>query len=224
MSDERDPFDFLTNRFEPKEKIVKHPDQRVYILEGPDGTGKTEVGKALSEYLNIPYFRMASQHENWRNGQFLTALRFDQTYLVSFLEQTGTSVIIDRAYPSEFVYSGVYERETDPDLLGRIDEQFANLGTVIVNLLKYDYEGSRPDEVVKPDELVKLHEMYKAFQRWTACDVIEMYVDSFRCNLQYEFNPLLFAIQDMYKIQKSRPVGDYKNIIRLGTHESMKRP
>ena len=84
----------------------------VIIFEGPDGVGKTEIARALEKEIRIsslfpdepwktpiPYFRMGSQHENWRKGRFKDALEFDQTYISEFLAQTKFSVIIDRAYP-----------------------------------------------------------------------------------------------------------------------------
>ena len=62
--------------------------QQIYIFDSPDGTGKTEIGKELSRRINIPYFKMTTEHENWRKGTFKEALRFDQTYIVEFLKQT----------------------------------------------------------------------------------------------------------------------------------------
>jgi len=68
-----------------------HDKQTVIIMEGPDGCGKTEIGKALSKQFGIPYFKVNSEHENWRKGKFKEALEFDQTYITQFLKQTGHS-------------------------------------------------------------------------------------------------------------------------------------
>src|SRR3954464_5618431 len=87
------------------------------IFDSPDGTGKTNIAQALAKELRVPYFRMGSQHDNWRARKFKEALEFDQTYISEFLSQTKHSVIIDRAYPSEWVYSRVYGRETNEEVL-----------------------------------------------------------------------------------------------------------
>ena len=41
---------------------------RVVVMEGPDACGKTNIGQGIALALAVPYFRMRTQHENWRNG------------------------------------------------------------------------------------------------------------------------------------------------------------
>lgn len=172
-------------------KVPKR-DQKIIIFDSPDGTGKTEISRALSKELKIPYFRMGSQHDNWRKGRFKEALEFDQTYLVEFLKQTKYDVIIDRAYPSEWVYSFVYNRETNLKVLEQVDREFARLGAYIVIPLRRDYRNSRPDEVVKESELSMLHTRYLDFRKWTRCSTITMIVDDFNNDIDKQL-PLLLG-------------------------------
>lgn len=157
-------------------------------MEGADGVGKTEIGKHLSGIYGIPYFRMPTQHENWRKGKFKEALEFDQTYLMQLLMQTGHSMIIDRAWPSEWVYSQVYKRETNHRLLEELDYHWSSMGVWIIIPLRRSFDGAREDEVVRRDWLPGIQEKYLEFAEWTLCNVITFYVDEpgVDCNLSDE--------------------------------------
>lgn len=211
-------------------------EQKIIIFDSPDGTGKTEIAYALSKELKVPYFRMATQHENWRKGKFKEALEFDQTYLSEFLRQTRTDVVIDRAYPAEWVYSHVYKRKTNMDVLTQVDAAFARMGAYIVIPLRHDYSKNRKDEVVTDDKLKPLHDKYLEFCEWTRCSTIVIYVDAFGNDLKRQL-PLLvgeldfggqmgmsFGItldrpmkeKDVSDIFKSEPLGSRKVSFKKG--------
>jgi thymidylate kinase len=164
--------------------------QRVIIFDSPDGTGKSNIGFALSQRLSVPYFKVSTESQYWRKGQFKTALEFDQTYLIQFLEQTNYDVIIDRAYPAEWVYSQVYGRETNMPLLKELDERFARIGTNIIIPVRENYSKNRADELVDNEMLPKLHEGYLRFRDWTRCKTITIYVDSYEENLRDELDAI----------------------------------
>ena len=165
--------------------------QRVIIFDSPDGTGKTNIAKSLSGVLGIPYFKMNTEHDNWRAGRFKDALEFDQPYLLQFLKQTGHSAIIDRAYPAEWVYSRIYRRETNDELLRELDYGFSRLGTNIVIPLRNSYAGSRKDELVRGEVLPLLHEGYINFSAWTVCHAIPIYVDELGNDLLGELREII---------------------------------
>ena len=160
--------------------------QRIVILDSPDATGKTEIGKALSRLWDIPYFKVSTEVENWRNGSFVEALRHDQTWALDMFRQTGYSMICDRAFPAEFVYSHVYGRETDHTVLARVDEGFAELGTLIVIPRRRNYSNVRKDELVKSKMLAKLDRRYVEFIEWTKCHTVTMFVDDIECQIDRE--------------------------------------
>lgn len=151
--------------------------QRIIIFDSPDGTGKSNIAKALSHRIGVPYFKMNTEHENWRRGKFKEALEFDQTYLLQLLKQTGHSVIIDRAYPAEWVYSKAFQRQTNEKLLVTLDTEFAALGTNIIIPLRHDYSNNREDELVPNSALQTIHNYYVEFSKWTHCVPVQIYVD-----------------------------------------------
>lgn len=185
--------------------LPKHLNQQVFIFEGPDGVGKTEISRGLSDLLGIPYFRMATQHDNWRKNKFQTALEFDQTYIAEFLSQTGTSAIIDRAFPSEYVYSAVYKRGTNHEVLRAVDKKFAEFGATIILLLRRDYENSREDDLVDKSKLRALHNEYVAFAGWTQCNVIQLYVDDLLNDLKLQL-PILQACIKLQEPKKKNMI------------------
>lgn len=161
--------------------------QRVIVMEGPDRCGKTNIGNALAANLDIPYFKMTTEYENWRKKDgFINALRFDQTYIGQFLKQTKHSCIIDRNYASEFVYSAVFKRDTDAKVLLEVDRLFASFGTTYVLCLRRDYSKAEEDELVPKEKLIELDQRYKEFAMWTLCRVVPIFVDDFNDRLSIQ--------------------------------------
>jgi len=84
------------------------------------------------------------------------------------------------------VYSRVYKRETNEEVLRQVDCTFADMGALIVIPLRRDYSNSREDEVVAPEMLTRLHDMYLGFDDWTMCETLLMYVDDLKNDIQQE--------------------------------------
>lgn len=161
-----------------KEQIQPVAAQRIIIVDGPDGCGKTEISRALSRELGVPYFKMAAAERlNWYNGTFLEELRYGERRQVELFRQLGMSAVIDRGYPSEWVYSKVFGRKTDERALEQFDSDYAALDAVIVMPLRKDYSRNRHDDLVPNNRLVEIHGAYVAFAKWTSCRVITLMVD-----------------------------------------------
>lgn len=155
--------------------------QKILLLEGADGTGKTTLAKLLSSELNIPYFKRnnedfkTSSEESYfvnNNKEFLNSLRFDQTYITQFLKQTGYSVIIDRAWPSEYVYSQVFSRPTDLTLLTELDDLYARLNAKII--ITRCSKPFRQDKLVNNEYFKQITHAYDLFVEWTKCETITL--------------------------------------------------
>ncbi len=90
--------------------------------------------------------------------------------LTHFLSQTGHKFVSDRGYPCEYVYSRVFNRETDMELLRQIDTQHAKLGTNILYLYS-SVEPIEKDDIVPDGMYDSIKQEYDRFARWTGCRV-----------------------------------------------------
>ena len=152
--------------------------QDIIIVEGPDKCGKTELSRELSRTLRVPVFKrklVGFEEKDFFSSKanFMDATRYDQTYIVDFLKQTGYSAIFDRAYPSEYVYSRIFNRQRDDGFLKFIDKKFSKLNTKIIICIKKNYSniGLYHDELVPQFLLDKIHEQYMHFTIFTSCEV-----------------------------------------------------
>ena len=80
----------------------------LFVFEGVDGTGKTTIAKEVSKMTNIPYYNCF--HDNHRAFVYDGLLRgVDESYadfvLVDLVRETGMNIILDRSYPSGWVYT-----------------------------------------------------------------------------------------------------------------------
>lgn len=178
--------------------------QRIIIYEGPDRCGKSEQAKELSRRLGIPYFKNMDEHKYFISdpSYFLNAIRYVDTYFTSYLESTGSSVILDRAWPSEWIYSQALGRKTDFDLLRSLDERHARLGTVIVIPRRSDYAGVMDEYESINKNIARIDELYGMFADWTKCDVVKLNVDDE--DLQREMKTTIQQISDFWSISGSR--------------------
>jgi thymidylate kinase len=153
--------------------------QRIVIFDGPDSCGKSEMAKELSRRLGIPCFKNSDEHKYFINdpGYFLNAIRYVDTYFTSYLESSGASIILDRAWPSEWIYSQALGRKTDFDLLRELDNRHAKLGTVIVVPRRSNYARIRDDYESISNNIIAIDRLYGEFIKWTNCKVIELNVD-----------------------------------------------
>jgi hypothetical protein len=155
--------------------------QKIVIFEGPDGCGKTNISHALSDAAGIPYFKNKDEWKNFVNdpSYFVNALTYGDPYFLSYLEQTRANVIVDRWYPSEWVYSRVFDRPSSPAILRKIDDRAAALGAKIIipSRTSYDNVVDQFEDVITPNILRVVDELYHEFAEWTECDTLLLNVD-----------------------------------------------
>jgi hypothetical protein len=158
---------------------MKSASQQVIIFEGPDGVGKTEIARELARRLEIPYFKPRVERANWKMGgdSFLNELRYGEIRELELVRQTGLSMVKDRGYPSEHVYSKVFGRQTDVDLLSSFDAAYAQLGVTVIICLMSDYGQARPDDLVDAGKIWRLHDAYLEFKNLSLCKTYSIYTD-----------------------------------------------
>ena len=160
--------------------------QTILFFVGPDMCGKTEIAKATSAAIGVPYFKASSEHDSFLSSKvtkreaFLNQLRYADPRVFDVLKQTGYGLIFDRGFPCEFAYSSVMNRETDLTMLRHMDEMWASIGAKIV--LCYRKEGYRGivddlDPSIDSLQLQLIERAYRTFSTWTRCQMAELAVD-----------------------------------------------
>lgn len=150
-------------------------------LEGVDMTGKTNIAAELSNRLSVPVFKNTGE---WKTDlrspeYFKNLLVYGGTFLIDFIHQTRPNAILDRYYPSEWVYSRFFSRETDNEILRKIDEKFAEAGGKIIICRRKSYDGIQDDlhSYIDSETLKGLDKLYGEFTEWTKCPVLTLWVD-----------------------------------------------
>jgi thymidylate kinase len=83
--------------------------KQLIILEGPDAGGKSTLAEHLSEALNAWRF-----HATWSPSMDYGMFDYQQNILDNALERLKTQhVVLDRHWPSEWVYAGVFRTVDD---------------------------------------------------------------------------------------------------------------
>ena len=153
--------------------------QRIIVYDGMDRCGKTEMAKELSRRIGVPYFKNGAEHTHFlKNPEyFINAIRYVDTYFTSYLESSGASVILDRAYPSEWVYSQALNRPTDMGILRELDERHCALGTRIIIPYRQNRDKVGDDYEAVNKNSQKIHDLYQEFFKWTKCETLLLQVD-----------------------------------------------
>lgn len=155
--------------------------QKIIFFVGPDQCGKSNISQELSRQLSIPYFKASNEHRCFLSDEkgFIKDLMYADPRVLDLLKQTGHSVIFDRGFPCEWVYSKDRNRETHIDTLKFLDEEYAKLGSIIVFCYRSTYEGISDDldPTIDSERLAKLHVLYEEFLSQSRCKVLRLCVD-----------------------------------------------
>jgi hypothetical protein len=153
----------------------------IVIICGADRTGKTEIAKALAVRLNVPYYKAANEKANFlsEQGRFLNELRYADPARLDLLSQIGSGLIFDRGFPCERVYSWLYCRETDEMMLDRLDQRFAELGTIVIHTTRASFAGYQDEDDPKltSDVLATISQLYEKYLASLRCRHMTLYVD-----------------------------------------------
>ena len=100
-------------------------------------------------------------------------------------------MIFDRFFPSEWVYSQVYDRTRDLDLVMEFDKYWASLGGKIVWLDKPEMDGE--DELIENDRYNQIREKYQQYMSMTSCEVYHL--DTSDHDLENQVNKICNFLQ-----------------------------
>lgn len=153
--------------------------QVVCIFDSADNTGKTPLSTEVSRITGIPRFKNDDEHRYFLTdpSYFQHAVQYVDTYFFKYLKQSGASIILDRAWPSEWVYSQVLGRQTDHNTLDWLDRFSASMGTKIVIPYRTDYSNMDDYDIIR-DRITEIDRLYLEFSKWTRCETLRINVDA----------------------------------------------
>lgn len=162
-------------------KFNQVTNQTILLCGGPDRCGKSNILTELERITGIPKFKASNEHQNFLSlqGRFILELRYADFRMVDLLYQTGLSILVDRAYMCEWVYSQFFNRETDMMALRKIDNMYAKMDAKIVICTRKSFAGIKDDLDSRLDEIAlqKISDLYLDFIKWTKCKTCMLYVD-----------------------------------------------
>lgn len=153
------------------------------IFDGVDKSGKSTLAKKLSEMLNIPYIKLnnISVKENEEIKDGISIATHSQLETVTQLYEKGVmkNAILDRFYPSEVVYSKLFNRNYDIQYIKQIERRFKQCNDVIFVHTKCHYSilkkrWNNEKLLNKENHLKHLISLYDNFYQETELDVIEI--------------------------------------------------
>jgi len=147
--------------------------QNLIIFEGPDLCGKTNIAEEVSRRLGIPVYKSGREHDLFydKDAQYLT-LKYGNFEMIKILETTRANIMFDRFFPSEWVYSQVYDRTRDLDLVMEYDQYWASLGGKIIWLDKPEMDGK--DELIENSRYNEIRQRYEEYMALTECDIFRL--------------------------------------------------
>ena len=167
-------------------------DQKIIVFDSHDCSGKTNMAIELSSRTGIPYFKNKFERRFFSEPDaFYYDFKYAQSYIVQFLEQTKYSVILDRSWFSQRVYSIMTSRKYSQQDWEDVDEAYSLLNTYVLVPFKTDVS-----KVV--DDIWSNHEIER--QR-------DLYEETF--NLSKCHNKIMFCVDDENLEQEMNMIMDF---------------
>ena len=137
--------------------------QKIIILEGHDRSGKSHIAEALSLRTNIPLYK-AHRNKHWWDP--IVNIHYFTEAVTQFLEQTKTSVILDRWMGSDYMYSKLFDRDISFRKIFELDERFAKMNALLVICFKDEscyIEDKEDFEYVNTTMYSKMTALYREY-------------------------------------------------------------
>jgi xylose isomerase len=151
---------------------------KIVIFEGHDRAGKTSISSEFAHQTGLQIFKNHNQLKNFATRSFANSVFIEANYIYQMLQQcqfAGGGIIFDRSMPSEYVYSKVFGRKTDLQMIEVFDEALAQLGAKIIYCHKdIDFSSKFSDEVVAYSNLEQIKAAYEEYFAFTKCQVLKL--------------------------------------------------
>lgn len=175
----------------------------IIILEGPDGSGKTTLGRSLAKRMNARYIHATYKFPK-KMFTYQTALMHEAMRAVA----AGQPVIMDRLWISEAIYAKVFRDGSPWPLMGRYFERLLyKVGGFYIycrppeNYREYytRLKGSRVEMYDNVDKVVRVANMYERYmgkRRRLVGRPPAGYLFSASFNASNKYNAITYSIED----------------------------
>ena len=137
----------------------------IIFMEGPDGTGKTNIAAALAEKYDMKVYKNEAEfrlYDEDNTNKFVNLLRYSGPAEYHMVKLLSPDIIFDRNYISEYAYSKAFNRETDLALIKAFDSLYSKLNSMIIYCYKKEYKNYEDDFI----DLEKINEIDLAYRSY----------------------------------------------------------
>ena len=134
-------------------------------MEGPDGTGKTNIAKALADKYDMKVYKNEAEfrlYDEDSTNKFVNLLRYSGPAEYHMVKLLSPDIIFDRNYISEYAYSKAFNRETDLALIKAFDSLYSKLNSMVIYCYKKEYKNYKDDFI----DLEKINEIDSAYRQY----------------------------------------------------------
>lgn len=146
------------------------------IFDGCDNSGKSSIATELSKRIDYPYLKYSILNKENLDKKVVSHITLESSLfsirILKLLEDP--KIIIDRHYPSEFVYGNVFRKRTQEDLhkLKVIDREMAEIKNHLIIICYKTILKEKIEDFIDPEKYEMITNTYKDFTKFTKANYL----------------------------------------------------
>jgi thymidylate kinase len=177
----------------------------IIFMEGPDGTGKTNIAEALANKYTMKVYKNDAEFKLYNEdstNKFISLLRYSGPAEYHMVKLLNPDIVFDRNYISEYAYSKAFDRETDLALIKAFDSLYSRLNSMVIYCYKKKYKNYE-DDFIDLEKINKIDLAYRTY--FDTINTIPIYMlDTTNENLSEQIR-LLSAFVEKRRYDKNVP-------------------